>query len=271
MSSPASNRPYSLRHAAPHEVRQAARTGELRGPTADLAPGFVQANLVVLPLALAADFTLYCLRNPKPCPLLAVGEAGNPSLPALGKDLDVRSDLPRYRVFKHGHLAEETTDVQKYWRADMVSFLIGCSFSFEGALLEAGLSLRHIEQGSNVPMYRTHIPTAPAGAFKGPLVVSMRPFTPADAIRAVQVTSRFPSMHGGPVHFGDPQQIGIRELATPDYGDAVRIRAGEVPVFWACGVTPQEAIAQAKPEICITHAPGHMLVTDVRNSQYAIF
>lgn len=261
--------PRTLQLATPRDVRLAAREGTLDAPTADLAPGHVQGNLVVLPREFAADFVLFCQRNPKPCPLLAIGDPGDPSLPAMGEDIDVRTDLPRYRVYRDGELAGEVGDVRRHWRDDLVSFLIGCSFSFEQAMIEAGLPIRHIEENCNVPMYRTNLLTSPAGVFSGPLVVSMRPLKPADAIRAVQITSRFPAVHGAPVHIGDPQQIGIRDLAQPDYGDAVRIDAGEVPVFWACGVTPQAAIAQARPGICITHAPGYMLVTDARNSHFA--
>jgi len=252
------------------QARLDARSGKLIGPTANLAPGHVQANLAILPRALAADFLHFCHRNPKPCPLLAMSEPGDPALPELGQDIDIRSDIPRYRVWRHGELVDEPTDVRDIWRDDLVSFLIGCSFSFEEAMLDNGLPVRHIEQGSNVPMYRTHIPTNAAGVFSGPLVVSMRPLKAADAIRAIQVTSRFPSVHGAPVHIGDPSLIGIADIGRPDYGDPVEIRAGEMPVFWACGVTPQSVVASVRPEFCITHAPGHMLVTDLINSRMAI-
>lgn len=255
---------------AAHRVRLEARAGKLTGPTANLAPGHVQANLAILPADVANDFLRFCQRNPKPCPLLAVSEPGDPSLPALGKDIDVRSDIPRYRVWRDGHLVDEPTDVRALWRDDLVAFLIGCSFSFEEAMIDNGLPVRHIEQGCNVPMYRTSIPTEPAGPFHGPLVVSMRPLKAADAIRAIQVTSRFPSVHGAPVHLGDPSLIGIRDINRPDYGDAVEIRAGEIPVFWACGVTPQSVVAAVRPAFCITHAPGHMLVTDLLNSRMAV-
>ena len=251
-------------------ARLDARSGKLTGPTANLAPGHVQANLAILPRALAADFLHFCQRNPKPCPLLAMSEPGDPALPELGQDIDIRSDIPRYRVWHHGELVAEPTDVRDIWRDDLVSFLIGCSFSFEEAMLDNGLPVRHIEQGCNVPMYRTSIPTHAAGVFGGPLVVSMRPLKAADAIRAIQVTSRFPSVHGAPVHIGDPALIGIADINQPDYGDAVEIRAGELPVFWACGVTPQSVVAAVRPEFCITHAPGHMLVTDLINSRMAI-
>lgn len=254
---------------ASFQARLAARSGTFTGPTANLAPGFVQANLAILPRELAYDFLLFCQRNPKPCPLVGVSEVGDPFLPALGRELDIRTDLPRYRVWQDGELVAEPTDIRDLWRDDLVSFLIGCSFSFEEAMLAAGLTVRHIEQGCNVPMYRTSIPTQGAGRFSGPLVVSMRPLPAADAIRAVQITSRFPSVHGAPVHLGDPALIGISDIGKPDYGDPVTIRPGEVPVFWACGVTPQAVIASIRPSFCITHAPGHMLVTDIPNGTLA--
>lgn len=251
---------------SPFDVRQAARSGALCGPTANLAPGFIQANLAILPQALAYDFLLFCQRNPKPCPLVGVSETGDPMIPALGRNLDIRTDLPRYRVWQKGELVAEPQSVEDWWRDDLVSFLIGCSFSFEEALLAAGIGIRHIEEGCNVPMFRTSIETVPAGRFSGPVVVSMRPMSPKDAVRAVEITSRLPAAHGSPIHIGDPAQIGIADLSRPDYGDAVSVRPGEVPVFWACGVTPQAAIARVKPEFCITHAPGHMLVTDIPNA-----
>jgi uncharacterized protein YcsI (UPF0317 family) len=251
-------------------IRQRIRRGEIAGHTSGLAPGCVQGNVVILPAGLASGFLRFCQANPKPCPLLAVGEPGDPALPALGADIDMRSDVPRYRVFRHGELVEEPTDIGHLWRDDLVTFILGCSFSFEWALLEDGLRLRHQEGGGNVPMYRTGIQTAPAGGFHGPLVVSMRPFRPADAIRAIQITSRFPGVHGAPVHIGRPDLIGIRDLGRPDWGDAVEVAEDELPVFWACGVTPQAVIAEAKPDFCITHAPGSMLITDLKNSQLAI-
>jgi uncharacterized protein YcsI (UPF0317 family) len=245
------------------------RNAGFSGPTAGRAPGNVQANLVILPSALAHDFLRFTQANPKPCPLLAVSEPGEPRLPSLGEDLDIRSDLPRYRVWRRGELVEEPTDLCDVWRDDLVSFALGCSFSFEQALLDDGIELRHVTRGSNVPMYRTSIRCQPAGPFEGPLVVSMRPLKPADAIRAIQITSRFPSVHGAPIHIGLPEAIGIVDLAKPDYGDAVPVESGELPVFWACGVTPQAVVAQIRPEFCITHAPGCMLITDLRNSKLA--
>ena len=253
-----------------HEVRLRARSGRLTGPIAGLAPGYVQGNLAILPKDLAADFLRFCHANPKPCPVIGVSNPGDPTLPALGADLDVSTDLPRYRVWRDGEIVDEPTDVRSWWRDDLVAFVIGCSFSFEEALLADGLPIRHISCGVNVPMYRTSIETVPAGPFHGPLVVSMRPLRPADAIRAVQITSRFPSVHGAPVHLGLPELIGIRDLAKPDYGDPVPVEADELPVFWACGVTPQSVIAAARPAFAITHAPGAMLVTDLKNSRLAI-
>jgi uncharacterized protein YcsI (UPF0317 family) len=252
------------------QARARIRSGEWSGHTSGLAEGHVQGNVVILPQSLADDFLLYCQRNPKPCPLLAVSQPGQAQLPTLGADIDIRTDLPRYRVWRHGELTDEPTDINALWRDDLVTFVIGCSFSFEEALLQAGLPLRHIEQNRNVAMYRTNIATAGAGVFEGPMVVSMRPFTAADAIEAIAITSRFPDVHGAPVHMGDPAQIGIADLFQPDYGDAVEILPGEVPVFWACGVTPQAAIAQARPAFCITHAPGAMLITDLLNHQLAV-
>ena len=252
-------------------ARAAIRSGSWTTHTSGLAEGHVQGNVVILPNALANDFLRYCQRNPKPCPLLAVSEPGQPLLPSLGADIDIRTDLPRYRVWRDGKLADQPTDISKLWRDDLVTFVIGCSFSFEEALLQAGIPLRHIAQNRNVAMYRSNIATVAAGVFSGPMVVSMRPFKAADAIRAIQITSRFPNVHGAPVHIGDLSQIGIADLAAPDYGDAVDVLPDEVPVFWACGVTPQAAITQARPEFCITHAPGAMLITDLMNHQLAIF
>ncbi|MGB7037780.1 MAG: putative hydro-lyase [Xanthobacteraceae bacterium] len=251
-------------------ARLAIRRNAHAGPTSGLAPGFVQANLAILPHALAEDFLQFCRRNPKPCPLIGVSAAGDPHLPELGDDLDIRTDLPRYRVWRDGAQIDEPTDIGKYWRDDLVIFAIGCSFSFEQALIDDGIELRHMTCDCTVPMYRTSVATVPAGPFHGPLVVSMRPMKPADAIRAVQITTRFPSVHGAPVHLGRPDMIGIGDIAKPDWGDAVPIRDDEIPVFWACGVTPQSVIMAVKPEFCITHYPGAMLVTDRRNGEFAI-
>lgn len=246
-------------------ARQAIRSGRHRGPTSNLAPGHVQGNLAILPRAYASDFLLFCQRNPKPCPLVAVSDPGATSLAALGLDLDIRTDVPGYVLWRDGEYVKDLDTLTDVWSDDFVTFVIGCSFSFEAALLDAGIPLRHIAQGRNVAMWRTSIATVPAGRFSGPLVVSMRPMTPADAIRAIQITSRFPAVHGAPVHFGDPAAIGIADITRPDFGDAVEIMPGEVPVFWACGVTPQSAIRAARPALAITHKPGCMLITDLRN------
>jgi uncharacterized protein YcsI (UPF0317 family) len=259
----------STRSDLAQAVRAQARAGTLSGHTAGLAPDLVQGNLMILPAEHAADFLLFCQRNPKPCPLLGVSAPGEVAFPALGHQIDIRTDVPRYRVWRDGALAEECADVRHVWRDDLVSFVIGCSFSFEQALMDAGVPLRHVAQGRNVAMYRTQVPTTSAGRFHGPLVVSMRPMKAADAIRAVQITSRFPSVHGAPVHLGDPSLIGIRDLSQPDYGDAVDIMPDEIPVFWACGVTPQAVVQAAGVPFSITHAPGSMLVTDLANVSLA--
>ena len=251
-------------------ARLAIRRREWTGPTSGLAPGYVQGNLAILPAALAADFMRFCQLNPKPCPVLAAGSPGDPRLPSLGEDLDIRTDLCRYKVYRNGELVDEPTDLKQHWRDDLVIFALGCSFSFEDALMQDGIELRHITNGSTVPMYRTSIETTPAGPFRGPLVVSMRPLKPADAIRAVQITTRFPAVHGAPVHLGMPEQIGIKDIMKPDWGDPPDIKSGEMPVFWACGVTPQSVVMTVKPEFCITHYPGCMLVTNRKNTEFAI-
>lgn len=253
----------------PSTVRRAARTGALVTTTAGLARGFVQGNVAILPRAFATDFHAFCTNNPKPCPVIGIAQDGATALPALGEDIDIRTDVPRYRVFRDGQCIDEPHDLMRYWRDDLVTFVLGCSFSFEEALLDSGIALRHIAQGKNVAMWRTSIPTMPAGPFTGPLVVSMRPIRSTDVDKAVAVTSRFPSVHGAPVHVGDPAAIGIDDLSRPDYGDATDLLPGEVPVFWACGVTPQAVIVAARPSLAITHAPGCMLVTDLRNESLA--
>lgn len=250
-------------------ARLVIRRGDFLGPTSGLAPGYVQANLAILPKSDAEDFLRFCELNPKPCPLLAVTTPGNWRLPTLAEDLDIRTDAPRYRIWRDGALVDEPRDLMQWWREDLVTFAIGCSFSFEQSLIEDGIELRHITHCCNVSMYRTSIETVPAGPFRGPLVVSMRPLKPAAAIRAIEITSRLPSVHGAPVHIGKPELIGISDLAAPDYGDAVPVYDDELPVFWACGVTPQSVIAVARPAFCITHYPGAMLVTDRRNSELA--
>ena len=251
----------------PAQMRRALRQGKYQGPTAGLCMGFAQCNLIALPKSLAYDFLLFAQRNSRACPVLEVSDAGSRRLEWLAQDLDLARDFPRYRLYENGELTGEYTDAEALWRPDLVSFLIGCSFSFEGALLEAGLPVRHIEQGRNVPMYRTNLPCRPAGVFHGNMVVSMRPMTPAQAIRAANVTAAMPRVHGAPIHWGDPAAIGIQEIDRPDYGDAVDQKPGEIPVFWPCGVTPQNVVTQAKPPFAITHSPGHMLITDIPNSE----
>lgn len=250
-------------------IRLACRDGRHQGPTCGHAPGFVQANLVVLPRELAFDFLLFCQRNPKPCPLLEVTEPGDPSPRGVAEGADLRTDLPLYRVHEAGRLAGEVRDLRPLWRDDFTAFLLGCSFTFESALLSAGLGVRHLEERKNVPMYRTSLACRPAGVFRGPLVVSMRPYPPREAIRAAQITSRYPLAHGPPVHLGDPAAIGIGDLDRPDWGDPVTIQPGEIPVFWACGVTPQAAVLETKPTLAITHAPGHMFVCDLTDEELA--
>jgi len=252
--------------ATGEQVRAACRAGVYTSPTPGLALGYVQANLVILPRDWAFDFLLFCQRNPKPCPVLDVTEPGSPEAKLVAPGSDLRTDLPAYRVWRNGELVEEPHEITSHWRDDLVSFVIGCSFTFENALMAAGVPVRHIEQGVNVPMYKTNIDCKAAGKFSGPLVVSMRPLLPALVVKATQVCSRFPRAHGAPVHIGNPEAIGISNISKPDFGDAVEVRAGELPVFWACGVTPQAAVMQAKPPFAITHKPGHMLLTDLRDT-----
>ncbi len=252
-------------------IRAEIRAGRWSRPTAGLGPGFAQANLVILPQKLAYDFLVFCHRNPKPCPLIDVTDPGDFQPRHAAPEADVRTDVPRYRVYRHGHSTEEMTEIRTLWREDFVTFLLGCSFTFEAAMVRAGLPVRHVEEHRNVPMYRTTISCRPAGAFRGPMVVSMRPVPQADVSRAIQVTARYPLAHGAPVHIGDPAAIGIADLSHPDYGDAVTVHEGDVPVFWACGVTPQAVVQQARPEIMITHAPGHMFITDLRDEDLAVW
>lgn len=248
----------------PKEVRQLIRDEKITNHTDGMCLGFAQANLIVLPRKYAFDFLLFATRNPAPCPILEVCETRFSKTCAVGAD--IASDIPKYRIWKNGRLVGECTNVRDIWQDDFVSFLIGCSFSFESDLLEADIPVRHIEEGKNVPMYVTNIPLNPAGIFKGNMVVSMRPMTEQDAIRATVITSNMPKVHGKPIHIGDPQKIGINDINKPDFGDSVTVRAGEIPVFWPCGVTPQVAVMAACPDFAITHSPGHMLITDIKNS-----
>lgn len=227
--------------------------------------GYAQANLVIVPKDIAYDFLLFTQRNPKSCPLLEVGDVGDKMLKYLGKDINISKDIPKYRIYENGELTGEYTDIEKFWRDDFVSFLIGCSFSFESELLEADIPVRHIEEGCNVPMFITNIDCNEAGIFKGKMVVSMRPIPKDKVVKSVLVSGSMPKVHGAPIHIGNPEEIGIKDINKPDFGDKVTINEGEVPVFWPCGVTPQSVIMNVKPEIVITHSPGHMLITDIKN------
>ncbi|MDO4321508.1 MAG: putative hydro-lyase [Lachnospiraceae bacterium] len=251
----------------PREVRALIREGKITGPTAGMCAGYAQANLVILPKELAYDFLLFTQRNPKSCPLLEVSDTGSRFLHTIADGADVTTDIPRYRVYRDGILTEERTDISGLWRPDFVSFLIGCSFSFEAALLDANVPVRHIEENRNVPMYKTNIPCISAGSFHGTMVVSMRPVPHELVPKAVLITGEMPRVHGAPIHIGTPEAIGISDLSHPDFGDMVTIRDGEVPVFWPCGVTPQNVVMESRPPLAITHAPGHMLITDVKNTE----
>lgn len=257
------------RYDDPKKVRAIIRKGLWRKPTAGLAPGYAQANLVILPQRYAFDFLLFCQRNPKPCPLLEVLEPGRFTTNFLASGADIGTDLPLYNVYEKGKLKKTVAKIKDLWQEDFVTFLIGCSFSFEEALIRAGIPVRHIEEGKNVPMYVTNIPCYDAGIFTGTMVVTMRPMPAGRIVPAVRITSRYSSVHGGPVHIGDPVKIGIRNIRRPDFGEAVTIKKDETLLFWACGVTPQVAVMNAKPDICITHSPGHMFVSDVLNEELA--
>ena len=260
----------SLAHADAATVREAARTRRWTGPTAGLAGGFAQANLIAVPRVRAYDFLLFAVRNPKPLPLLDVTDAGDAVPRRAAPTADLRTDLPRYWVFERGRRVAEVEDATPYWRDDLVAFLTGCSFTFEWALLAAGVPLRHVACGANVAMYRTTSRCAEAGVFRGPLVVSMRPIPQALVSVAVQTSGRYWGAHGAPVHIGDPAALGIADLSRPDYGDPPVIAPGETPVFWACGVTAQAAVAATAPDYAITHAPGHMFITDLRDASLAL-
>ena len=261
--------PIDARH--PKEIRADIRNGKLASVTAGLAPGFVQANLAILPKDSAYDFLLFCQRNPRPCPLIEVTDVGSPEPVGVARGADLRTDLPRYRLYRDGVMVDEVTDITPFWRDDLVAFLLGCSFTFEWALLDAGIAMRHIEEGKNVAMWKTSTACRPAGRFHGPMVVSMRPIPTHLVPKAVMASARFPNAHGAPVQVGDPAAIGITDVSKPDWGDFVGIRAGEVPVFWACGVTPQAVALASKPSFMITHSPGHMFITDLPNHALAAF
>lgn len=253
----------------PKEIRTLIRKGKWDKPTAGLAMGYAQANLVILPQTYAFGFLLFCQRNPKPCPLLEVLEPGKFRTEFLSRNADIRGDIPRYNIYRKGKLERTVSDIRSLWKSDFVTFLLGCSYSFEEALLGARIPVRHVEENKNVPMFITNIPCTPAGVFHGPMVVTMRPVPPDKVTRAVQITARYASAHGAPIHIGDPSKIGIKNLKRPDFGDSVTIKKGEIPVFWACGVTPQAVVMRAKPDLCITHTPGHMFISDVLNEELA--
>ncbi len=251
--------------SSPQDVRRAAWQQRFDGLTTGLAPGYVQANLAVLPASEAADFVAFCRANAAACPVLAVGSPGVPRLPELGADIDVRTDLPAYWIYRDGKRAATVTDIAALWRADHVAVAIGCWFSMEDALVRAGVRLRHVELGIQGPLFRTTRQTVRVGRFGGPLVVSMRPFA-VDAVDTVrQVTARFSRVHGAPLHVGDPGALGIADIARPDFGEVLTPLAGEVPMFWGCGLTALTALEQSGLPLFITHAAGAMLVTDLRN------
>lgn len=252
---------------SPREVRELIRRDVITGQTSGMCAGFAQANLVILPKEQAFDFLLFAQRNPKPCPILEVTDAGSRLLRFIAKHADIATDIPKYRVYEHGVLTGEYPNIEKFWRDDLVSFLIGCSFSFESELLKAGVPVRNIEENRNVPMYITNIPCESAGIFHGTMVVSMRPVPSRLIAKAVTATAAMPKVHGAPVHVGNPEDIGIRDINRPDFGESVTINPGEIPVFWACGVTPQVALMAAKPAFAITHAPGHMFISDLKNEE----
>jgi len=259
----------SLRHqtVSGYELRQLARSNGFDDQTAGQAPDYLQGNVVILPRKDAPDFLRFCLNNPKPCPLIGVSRPGDSTLPGLGEDLDIRTDVPKYRVYLNGKLQDEVSDINTLWTEELVTFVLGCSFTFEQALMNEGFIVRHIDQGLNVPMFQTNIDTIPGGIFNGPLVVTMRSFKKQDIPAVFDICARYPHAHGAPLAWGDPKYIGIKDLQKPDYGDAVEVPDNEIPVFWACGVTPQAAIEKAKPDLCITHSPGCMLVTDALSSE----
>ncbi len=254
----------------PAEIRRHIRDGIWTGPTTGLARAYAQANLVILDRRYAFDFLLFCVRNPKPCPILEVLEPGVFVPDRVAKQADIRKDIPQYRIWENGRSYREQTDISVVFEENMVSYLLGCSFSFEGALIGAGIPVRNIEEGKNVSMYITHRRCEPAGPFSAPLVVTMRPIPHELVSRAVQITSRYASVHGAPIHIGDEKALGIADLSRPDFGDPVTIKDGETPVYWACGVTSSLAVLSAKPSLCITHAPGYMFITDVLNEQLAV-
>lgn len=261
--SPKNTSHSELRDADVADVRASIRSGAYAGQTSGLAKGKLQCNLAILPERFALDFLRFCQRNPKPCPLVGVSDTGNPMLPTLGHDIDIRTDVPKYRVFRDGVLTDEVTSISELWQHDLVTVALGCSFTFENALMRHDIPVRHIEQGRNVPMFSSNIPLVSAGPFSGSMVVTMRPIAADKVDQAKTISARYPQAHGAPIAVGDPNNLGISDLSKPDWGEAVDINDGEIPVYWACGVTPQNVLLNAKLPICITHAPGHMLLSDV--------
>lgn len=258
-------------NSTPFQARQMIRERKIKCPTSGISKGFIQANMAILPKKDAYDFLLFCQRNPKPCPLLEVLDAGSYTPKFIAQDADIRVDIPLYRIYKNGVLVGEVEDIKELWKDDFVTFLIGCSFSFENAMINKGIEVRHISDCHNVPMYMTNIKCNSAGIFNGNMVVSMRPIKFKDAVATVSTTARFPSVHGAPVHIGDPNFIGIEDINRPDFGDASTINSDEIPIFWACGVTPQSIALSSRPEIMITHSPGYMFIADKKDEDYSIF
>ncbi len=250
----------------PSEVRKLIREGVIDYPTAGMCGGYAQANLIILPPEYAIDFEEFCKKNPFPCPVLEIVR-GTPETHDMGEGGNICTDIPKYRIYENGVFTKEVTDASEYWKDGYVGFLIGCSFSFEETLIREGIDVRHITQGRNVPMFKVSIQTEPAGPFFGPMVCSMRPMSPENAKKAYDITVKMPNVHGAPVQIGDPEKIGVRDVMKPDYGEAVDFHEGEIPVFWPCGVTPQSVVENAKPPVAITHAPGHMFITDIINSE----
>ena len=255
---------------SPNQIRMEIRQDQWVRPTAGLAPGYVQTNIAILPKELSFDFLLFCQRNPRSCPLIEVLDPGSTEAVISAPNSDITRDIPLYRIYKNGILDKEVKNITSEWKKDFVTFLIGCSFTFESALINNGVSLPHYEQGKNVSMFITNIPTIKSGVFSGPMVVSMRSIQKNKVIRAIQTTSRFPSVHGAPIHIGNPEEIGVHDINNPDFGDVTPVKENEIPVFWACGVTPQSIAMNSNPSIMITHSPGHMFITDRKDEEYAI-
>ena len=252
---------------SPKELRTLIARGEFSRPTAGECPGYIQTNMVALPRAYAKRFEAFAKANSKAIPVLEIIEDGHCSK-TLAPSANILNEIPKYNILKDGILVETLKDITHYASEDLVFFLIGCSFSFENALIENGMPLRHVDEQKNVAMYRTNIKLTPMEGFEGDMVVSMRPIKKEKVADACIVTSHFPKTHGAPIHVGYPDMIGIDDISKPDYGDAIEIKPDEIPLFWPCGVTPQNVITSMKLPFAITHAPGHMFVTDRKDSEY---